>query len=295
MPFIKELRQTANVKRRRGIILAAVLAVVLGGLLWLLFFRGEPEPVYQGKRLTKWLEVYTGPITTDHEKQLKEADDAVRHIGTNAIPTLLRMLRARDSALTLKLVALAQKQHLVKIHYVQRLLSNVQAQMAFLALGAEAKDAVPALVTIYEDNISPDSRICTIVALRNIGPDAKAAVPLLLRVATDTNTPDQNARTVRRSAIYALGHIHSEPQSVLPALIKALNDPDTRIRGQAAGSFAEFGPDAKATVPILFKLLEDQDLIVRINAAEAIKNIDPEAAAQRKAEIDAAIARPKPQ
>ena len=39
--------------------------------------------------------------------------ERLRHIGTNAIPTLLRRLRAKDSPLTLRLVALAQKQHLL--------------------------------------------------------------------------------------------------------------------------------------------------------------------------------------
>jgi len=34
-------------------------------------------------------------------------------LGTNAIPELLRMIKAKDSALTLDLITLAQKQHLI--------------------------------------------------------------------------------------------------------------------------------------------------------------------------------------
>ena len=42
----------------------------------------------------------------------------LQQIGTNAIPTLLRMLRARDSSFKLKLISLAQKQHFIKFDFV---------------------------------------------------------------------------------------------------------------------------------------------------------------------------------
>ncbi len=284
-------RQTAGVRKKRGIILAAVLAV-LGGLLWLLFFSGPPEPVYQGKRLSAWLEGYAGQIGTVRDVTTEEADNAVRHIGTNAIPTLLRRLRARDSALTHLLHDLAMSQSFVRIRYFPAVNRHEQAVMAFKVLGAEARDAVPELTRIFEENISLDSRFSTAEALGAISPDAKVALPALVKVAADTNAADEVARLVRLCVIETLGQIQAEPELVVPALTKALNDPDSRFRKEAAAPLGRFGPVAKPAVPVLFKILEHQDWTTRHAAAAAIKQIDPEAAALRKTELDAATAWP---
>src|SRR5215469_11736120 len=79
-----------------------VLLALLGGLAWeVLRTKDPPEPVYQGKRLGEWLAGYNGPSP--------ETDEVVRRLGTNAIPTLLRMLRAKDSQLAAGLVKLVRK------------------------------------------------------------------------------------------------------------------------------------------------------------------------------------------
>src|SRR5947209_5339007 len=90
---------------RRFLMLLALLAVA-GGVGWLIY---PVAPLYKGKPLTHWLRGYddwpgvyalgdaTGPTRSD-------ADAAVRHAGTNAIPALLRLLQARDSALKLKVL-----------------------------------------------------------------------------------------------------------------------------------------------------------------------------------------------
>ncbi len=291
--------QTANVSKKRGIMLAAVLAAVLGGLLWHVLSTVEPEPVYQGKRLSAWLEDYVPvvyptsmPTAADKAAILRPwaADNAVRHIGTNAIPTLLRLLRARDSTFRLKLIALTQKQHFIKIHFVPASERNRQAGRAFLALGSTAKDALPALLAIYEEKVSAHSQECALLAVVGIGPDAKPALPLLLKVASDTNTPDPEAILVRRAAICAIGSIHGVPRLAVPVLIKALSDQDREVRYGAVWALVHFGADAKPAVPALFELLKDPDSAVRLSAISAIERIDPEAATQRKAEIDAAIA-----
>jgi hypothetical protein len=85
---------SANVRKKRGIILAAVLAAVLGGLPLPALGQDQPELVYRGKHLSTWLEAFANPTTADPVRKDPDATDAVRHIGTNAIPTLLRMLWA---------------------------------------------------------------------------------------------------------------------------------------------------------------------------------------------------------
>ncbi len=278
--------------KRRRILVAGLVLAALGGVAWALFFTAEPEPVYQGKRLSAWLELYHTQYGMPDQDKVRHADDAVRHIGTNAIPTLLRMLRLRDSASTLKLMALVQKQHFVKIHFVPASQRNEWAARGFYVLGNTAREALPALLAIYEENLAPYSRMCALQAVGGIGPGAKAAVPFLLKVASDTNTPDL---LVRRDAISALGQIHAEPELVVPALAKALNDPRIILRVYAVMALEAFGPDAKPAVPALLKLFENQNPDQRLAIAQAVRKIDPEAAALRKAEFDAAIQAFSPQ
>jgi hypothetical protein len=242
------------------------LLAVLGGLAWVALQTKKPsEPVYQGKRLSKWLANYQGPSP--------ETDEVVRRLGTNAIPTLLRMLRAKDSKLTTWFVSLARKQHLIKFGYTDDYLSNGQAARAFDSLGADAKEAVPELIKIFEQNISPNSQNYTAWSLGAIGPAASQAVPTLLGGTTNTYYTG-------RTAIFALGRIHAEPELVVPALTELLKDPNRDVRVSTISSLELFGSDAKPAVAALVQSLNDQDPLVRKLVQSALQKIDPETAAK---------------
>lgn len=62
----------------------------------------------------------------------------------------------------------------------------------------------------------------------------------------------------------------------LPALVKALEDPDRIVRIAAIEPVARFGKKACAAIPILEEWLEDEQEYVRIAAAAAIGKIDPQ-------------------
>src|SRR5688572_18718533 len=119
---------------RKPIAIAlVVLLVILGSVCWQ--FLGEQAPVYQGKPLAKWLEGYIHdpkdyrPAT--EQPQWQQADAAARGLGTNALPTLLRMLRAKDSSFGFTVTRLASKQRLFKIRYTSAAELNERASMAF--------------------------------------------------------------------------------------------------------------------------------------------------------------------
>jgi hypothetical protein len=210
----------------------------------------ERQPVYGGKPLTLWLRTYAPSSSSGrHSPEWNEADEAVRHMGTNCIPVLLRMIRQKDSPAKLWIVAFAQKHGLPKrIHFVPASMRNVEASRAFIALGDTAKDAVPALVQMYDDNISAESRSAIEDALAWIGPAAKPAIALLVRAATNANP------RVRASALWALGEIHAKPEMCVPCLIHALNDSDDWARLSAAHALGMFGTDAKSAVPALTEM-----------------------------------------
>jgi hypothetical protein len=203
LDFRREARHPAAMRKRVHIALAVLLVMLAGVIGWqMLHLR---EPIYQGKRLSSWLEAYklygvAGVETWQVRVEQQEADEAVRRIGTNALPTLLRMLRAKDSALKAKLMDLAQKQHFIHINYIPADELNYRACSAFGVLRAKAQSAVPAMIRIYEQNISPASQFYVSRALIAIGPDAtRTAIPAFLRGAANSNLLVRKSGRSRRS------------------------------------------------------------------------------------------------
>jgi len=260
-----------------AIVLAFLLVVVLG---WFFASRATYQPVYEGKTLAHWLRTYAPsskarPYSAEWEKAAK----AVRQTGTNCIPVLLRMLRAKDSRLKLGLISLARKQHLIKVDFVPAEEVNIEASRAFIVLADRAKDAVPPLMKMYDENVSTESQRAILDALTWIGPPASPAIPMLLGATTNSDAK------IRANALWALGEIHAEPQLCVPKLIGGLSDPDAWVRTSAAHALGMFGADAEAAIAPLSGLTNaniplsgfmESDIQVSIEARTALRKIRPQ-------------------
>ena len=133
-----------TMSKRYRILTAILLGGALGGFTW--FVLGPQEPVYESKPLSVWLEGYDDGVWGSPQR--KKADEAVRHLGTNALPTLLRLLQAEDSVLKIRLIRLAQKQHLIKVRYVP---ADARRREA---MSGVRKDAVKALKRIAPETVA---------------------------------------------------------------------------------------------------------------------------------------------
>ena len=274
--------------KKRRILFAILGLAILGGLAWMMLSLGPsvPDPVYEGKPLSKWLEEFdfVGTAASGHRNA---ARTAIQNMGTNTIPALLHLLKTPNWPWKNRLMALARKQHVVKINYVEPPRLYSRALSGLQALGPRAADAMPELVQIYDQNPPAQSSIA--IVLGQIGPDAKAAVPSLLRGTDSTNF------ALRNNSLAALYQIHAEPDLVVPVFIKALEDPYPQIKDWAARGLGAFGTNARAAVPVLVKLLESKEPSAPTNypyvmsfsrpsvketAFEALRQIDPEAAAK---------------
>src|SRR6266478_9343107 len=106
-------------KRRRILVIGFALVSGLGLLVWRA--SGPREPVFEGRTLTSWLDHHVATSAArppyDSPGWLK-ADQALRRIGTNAIPTLLEMIRAKDPPPpVLKLLRVAGRYRWTRIKY----------------------------------------------------------------------------------------------------------------------------------------------------------------------------------
>jgi HEAT repeat protein len=255
----------------RLILIGVPCGLVLAGTIWTL--QQPPEPAYHGRPLVYWLEHFFPPSAyISGGTSSPEAVEAICQIGTNGIPTLLRLAAAHDSTLTLKLVALAAKQHLIRVPFTSAWEKNRLATLGFSALGAAASNAVPALIRILDAKSSPWSQEAAAYALGSIGPAARQAVPSLCSALASP------LGQVRMAFVMALGRIHAEPGRAIPALTKSLTDSDQSVRQYATEALGRFGADAQPAVPALIALC-DQHTAESLHAATALGLMGPAAKA----------------
>jgi HEAT repeat protein len=104
------------------------------------------------------------------------------------------------------------------------------------------------------------------------------AVPALVRALKD---PDAQMRRNADLVVFELAWGYdSKPMDMrkaIPALIQATEDEDGTVRAWAASALGEIGPDAKAAVPALIKLVGDRDEGCRNDACIALGDIGPAA------------------
>jgi hypothetical protein len=154
--------------------------LVLGGIaLALVVCRPPSEPVYGGRPLSFWLRGFESE-TMEGRWQSAEA---LRHIGTNAMPQLFATLREpvsrREPKWRQTLRALLDRQSLIRINVPRPPDRRAEALAALDALGPAAKDAVPDLEALLRET-PPDPR--ALLVLARIGPEAS---PALTRALTN--------------------------------------------------------------------------------------------------------------
>jgi hypothetical protein len=268
------------VTKRPNLGLVIAFLAIAGGVLYF-FSRNDPEPVYQGKTLSAWLKGYNplayGPASTpqqwkDHvsayQTNVSAANDAMHHIGTNAIPFLCRMLREQDPPLKTKLVGLIRRHHFFETSFTLATERNHQAGSAIEALGDLAANAVPELIEMYKQKRYQRS---VLLCLDASAPASRAAMPILMAATTNADS------AVRLYSALALEHAQAEPYLVVSILAKSLHDPDPVIREQAVFALYGYGFKAKSAVPDLITSLSDTNTLVRSTARILLTTLDAEA------------------
>jgi len=276
-------------KKRRVILLC--VAAICGAIGFLRGCLNPAEPVWQGKKLSQWL---TECDSGDPRDLSESARTAIRAMGANALPYLLRMISTTDSKSKMKLREWAGKGSIIwrwttPSHYNSRisgaagiealgedappatpelikLLNGEETEYpAALGLGAIGRPAVPLLLQTLT-NQSAWTRMAAVQAL-NFMHGAEQAIPDLLRCLDD---PDPG---VREGAAIALGDMQKQPDRVVPRLMERLADTNSTVRADAALAIGLFEAQARMAVPKLIELQDDVSEEVRQKAAAAVKKV----------------------
>lgn len=260
-------------------IAVAVLIFALATAGLLVIFSRDNEPRYEGRSLSEWLalqpmpadlEAVTAPSKAERIAAVRardariiafraEKDFAVRAIGTNALPWLLQWMRYELPPWRQQLLKLATRPvegktlDEGKIVYGQSLILGKAARLAeladlaFIILNTNAAPAIPELETMMKDNQKPDKGLRAIYALAAIG---VPAVQVLTNALADTN---QTHRCEIMQAFYVVRDMIPPSRDTylaacVPALTRALDEPDAEVRRQAEVALYNLDPRALTRV-----------------------------------------------
>lgn len=243
-------------KLRILLILLFVACFCIGAIIWQMWSPSVPDPIYKGKPLSYWLTGFvpdpvTGTNPPPPQVKWEAAREAVQHLGTNALPLLLQILREPDHPLKERLCALAAKQHFIKIH--QPVPAFIRKHRAINALSELRTNVIPVIsqmMEIYDRHPGVLSDQIVPGVLSMLGPPAEIAIPMLIRGTSHTNA------FVRQNSALALGNIHAQPELVVPVLIRCLQDPFPNVQANASFSLGQFGSKARPAVPAMLQLLQ---------------------------------------
>jgi HEAT repeat protein len=126
-----------------------------------------------------------------------------------------------------------------------------------------------------------DCPICRIKASLKMGDSPDGIVPVGLGVGGPEDIPallkalEQKDGKVRADAAERLGQVSPPARAALPALLAATKDENGLVRVKAADSLSRIDPENKATVSVLIEALRDENGKVRRVAAETLGDIGP--------------------
>ena len=268
---------------------ALLFLATIGMLVWRVF--SVREPSYRGKSMSVWLEEYNRAGALD---KTGPASEAIRAMGTNALPHLLAHLKRKDSPHALRLFLLAEKHHLAFLSPPPRQTPFLSpALLSLRALGPTAKPLIPELLQLFENaNTHREGGL----ALFSIGPES---IPAFERACEHTNL------TVRIEAASFLGMLpasyngdqkyyctwykfraRSKPQAcvarppdsyfMVNLASLARNHPNAGVRCASVEALAgyygtPYGDHPEIVVRTLRKALGDPEARVRESATKAAK------------------------
>ena len=259
------------------------------------------EPAYQGKTLSDWLKTFDGSDWTIAPDPESPAVQAIRQIGTNALPTLLEMASTSDNWLKVRARRLCQKQSLIVVPFTDERTMHMRAAFGYKALGTRAVSVIPELTFLLNKE---QFAVTAAISLAGLGPEG---VPPLISALTHTNSDvrqsaaaalaiadsDPNTITralvaamsdpvlaVRANSAFALGHRRELPELAVPALAKNLrirceDDGTSSSMAVAYWALGEFGAKAREAVPQLAELLRSTNAFERNYASKTLKQIEP--------------------
>ena len=304
-------------------IAVAPLAIAIALVICL---RGRPaddQPRCEGKSLTDWAGIYIRETGADPSSlrlllrrsktpvelssQAKEARRAIRLMGTNALPWILKHLayepppwKARVNDIVERFTSDGDSEGSVVFGFEKEQAQVQAALMTLEILGPDAAAAIPELRCLAAStNASPWARpalrgligagreglasLLSVVMNDNAVLRREAAIYLGVAFRGDTNALPavpvlltyltNRASLSAQWAAAALGNLALAPELVVPALTNCLTASDEHLRRVAARALFRLGPAGRAALPALAATPDNGDLLFRAARAKWMREV----------------------
>jgi hypothetical protein len=232
-------------RKHRALLIAT--AFVGLALTLALLLRHDDEPRYNGRPLSKWLQVYSENVMSQNTPEFSEAEQAIRTIGTNALPYLLKWIQQQPPpwhrTAHRKLPESVSDSAPVRLLIDGRGYETANgAMLAFDILGSNAAPAIPEMVAAMNGTTNRTTAVRIIAALSGIG------APALPHMAAALSNTNQTGRSAIPAYIRLMAR-HVGTNACLPPLTAALQDPDPAVRSSASWALSKLAPDLLTNAP----------------------------------------------
>ena len=299
-------------------VVATVLVLGIAGLIFsLVHFTISQEPTYQGKTLSEWIAPFCrqtakgldAPGGPQHFEELQPARNAVKQIGTNAVPILIAKLNHRESGLHRTARELSEKQPYVALRLPDPYVSKIRAIRALANLGPAAEPAIPSLKAQLGDAALSEHAV---YALAGMGAEGLRAlveqytnVPtrqrifMAMMIVSPTSTyrgenasyPDYETNQAtaaiiieglcrvaqdrafgfQMSAIQRLGKCGPQASNAVPILVQILDAHNSMTLSSTIGALGQIRCQPEIVIPALTNLLSDPNPGTRMAASSALR------------------------
>ena len=247
---------------RTRVLAGAVAVVLLAGLLW--YPRPNEEPAYAGKTLTEWLKESEKTFRLWTQPEEAAAAIALRAIGPEAIPELMRLIQMDDRmGIRFRIQRLTGGPGHPTDAPAAR--AHLRGLSGFAALGPLSKPALPDLVRLLRDP-RPVVRRNAAFALGYMSSAAEPSVQALLHCLEDEDSD------VSEAAVWAVGNLKLRADLVVPSLMQLLEQ--RQVTPTVFEVLTRFGEDARAAIPLLRQIAQQRDPGKSFCAKLALKELD---------------------
>ena len=251
----------------KGMAWALLLTVALAVWLTHRLYAASKQPVHDGKPLLTWLEeanVHFHPMASP--VSTNSGVDAVRQIGTNAIPALLKLLTSDYMPLARRLELFLRMAPPRKYESNWRL--QLLACCGFACLGSKGEPALGELKKLLEDKRS-SVRSAAAISIGYIGIERSEITSCLLARLQDEDFDTQ------LSAVWALGELKANAPAVVPVLIQRLDSlgPDAPLVPAIILALSQYGSAASPARASLVRLAASDNYTARWAASNALSEL----------------------
>ena len=255
-------------------MLSIVILLVIIATVAAFFALRAREPVYQGKPLKVWLRAMEFRPGWGESVQSAQAREVVVNMGSTAVPHLVKIIHQKGSGLNPGYKKFYYERTQGWPRSLTRLLPvplGYPYQLQMNATGALAQIGRPTNVVLLE---------LTALLHREYPPLREVAAQALAKLGNDAILPLRLSLNDRHAGVQlecanSLWKIRRDGTESIPILAQWLGDTTNSydFRWRAAQVLLDMGPKAQPAVPALTRALKDPENFVRFNVARALGSI----------------------